>query len=235
MRKWSPCVYVLEGDAECFSLEFSPDGKRLVSGSGNHTVQLWNVKSGARLQTMNGHSDRACSLAYSPDGMHIVSGSRDRGVKVWNTASGQPVREYTGHSDWVQCVAFSMDGLLVVSGDMQGNIHIWSRDAARSEPKVVTMPRPAISFTFARPDQFLVATYDGSIAVWELNSDGLVTCIERHDHHMGDVAAFTIASEKRLAVSLSHTGKTITVWDVQTWTENRTFKVSLPSNTTLKL
>src|SRR5258707_10281400 len=68
-QTWSPCVRVLEGHSgECNSVAFSPDGGRLVSGSEDETVRLWNVQTGALLQVMTGHTSSIFLVASSPDG-----------------------------------------------------------------------------------------------------------------------------------------------------------------------
>jgi len=67
---------------------FSPDGKQVVSGSGDKTVRLWNTATGALLQTLEGHSASVYSIAFSPDGKQVVSGSRDNTVRLWDTATG---------------------------------------------------------------------------------------------------------------------------------------------------
>src|SRR5713226_2145591 len=52
-QTWNSCVRVLEGHTEsCYCVAFSPDGGRLVSGSKDHTVRLWNVSTGALLHVM---------------------------------------------------------------------------------------------------------------------------------------------------------------------------------------
>src|SRR5258705_1273217 len=129
---WHPCVRVLEGHTDhCRCITFSPDGGRLISGSDDFSVRLWDISTGALLRVMEGHSDVVLSVTYSPDGRYIASGSYDNTVRIWDAISGLQVRIYTGHSDWVRCIAFSPDGLQIASGDWQGNIHVWSTDAAR--------------------------------------------------------------------------------------------------------
>src|SRR5258708_28485888 len=84
VQAWSACVRVLEGHSgSCYCLAFSPDGEKLVSGSSDDTVRLWNVQTGALLHVMTGHSDTVRSVLYSPDGMLIASGSLDHTVRIW--------------------------------------------------------------------------------------------------------------------------------------------------------
>jgi WD40 repeat protein len=47
---------------------FSPDGKQVVSGSGDKTVRLWDAVTGAVLQTLEGYSDLVTLVAFSPNG-----------------------------------------------------------------------------------------------------------------------------------------------------------------------
>ena len=70
------------------AVAFSPDGRFIVSGSGDRTLGLWDAANGALLKTFRGHDGPVYSVAFSPDGRFIVSGSDDQTLKLWDAGSG---------------------------------------------------------------------------------------------------------------------------------------------------
>ena len=71
------------------SVAFSPDGTRVVSGSNDTTVRIWNVNTGEMERVLEGHTDTVLSLAFSPDGTRVISGSRDSMVLIWDAITGE--------------------------------------------------------------------------------------------------------------------------------------------------
>jgi WD40 repeat protein len=64
---------------------FSPDGKRIVSGSADKTLRLWDAETGKAIsKPLKGHTGEVISVAFSPDGKRIVSGSTDRTLRIWH-------------------------------------------------------------------------------------------------------------------------------------------------------
>ncbi|KAH3192884.1 hypothetical protein KXW62_005978 [Aspergillus fumigatus] len=114
-KSWSAELQTLEGHSSWVSsVAFSPDGQRIVSGSDDNTIKLWDAQTGSELQSLQGHSDSVHSVAFSPDGQRIVSGSDHNTIKLWDAQTGSELRSLEGHSDWVHSVAFSPDGQRIV-------------------------------------------------------------------------------------------------------------------------
>ena len=71
-----------------WSVAYSPDGMRIISGSDDKTIQIWDAQSGKLENTLEGHTSSVLSVAYSPDGMRIISGSDDKTIRIWDAQSG---------------------------------------------------------------------------------------------------------------------------------------------------
>jgi WD40 repeat protein len=75
-----------------FGVAYSPDGKRMVSGSNDTTVRIWDVETGQAIgQPLTGHALLVCGVAFSPDGKRIVSGSFDNTLLLWDAVTGKPI------------------------------------------------------------------------------------------------------------------------------------------------
>ncbi|MFM9102626.1 MAG: hypothetical protein ACKOPS_15400, partial [Cyanobium sp.] len=111
----------LLGDASSpvLSVAISPDGRRIVSGSADNTLRLWDSATGKPIgPPLQGHTSLVLSVAFSPDGRRIVSGSgaNDNTLRLWDAATGKPIGPpLQGHTNSVRSVAFSPDGRRIVS------------------------------------------------------------------------------------------------------------------------
>ena len=108
------------------SVAFSPDGKKVVSGSLDNSVKLWNSETG-ELQWAGYHTDNVYSVDFSPLGNKVVSGSLDKTLKVWNSQNGALL--WTGnHSEYVSEVIFSPSGNTILSSSGDNTIKLWNAE-----------------------------------------------------------------------------------------------------------
>src|SRR5947207_1825843 len=107
----------LEGhEGSVLSVDFSPDGKTLVSGSRDGTIRFWDPQTGQEKAVLKGHTGDIETVAVSPNGRLLASSSHDTTVRIWDVGSARLVRTLEGHTEEVDSVGFSPDGKRVVSG-----------------------------------------------------------------------------------------------------------------------
>jgi len=91
-----------------FAVAFSPDKSLLVSGGHDHTLKLWDVKTGVELAQL-GDQDNSWRAVFSPDGKYLASASMDGSVKLWTLQPGASARTQGAYQS-VKAIAFSRDG-----------------------------------------------------------------------------------------------------------------------------
>ncbi|GAB1524351.1 hypothetical protein RhiTH_007504 [Rhizoctonia solani] len=153
------------------SIEFSPNGMRLVSGSYDKSVRIWDMQTGEQLVACgevedNTHGDdkdsdndrahrkEVNSVAFSPNGRYVASGSDDMTVCIWDAenANGQHVSLNLDHQTWTDSWSVDEEGWVVLHGD-----------------RVVWVPSDLRPCLMCPPEDFMIADRGCLI----LNLDGL--------------------------------------------------------------
>jgi WD40 repeat protein len=69
-------------------MAITPDGRRVISGSQDKTLKVWDIEEAREIAAPKGHTDFVTSVA--PDGRRAISGSDDHTLKVWDLESKNP-------------------------------------------------------------------------------------------------------------------------------------------------
>ena len=172
-----------ESDRLWSAARFNGDGSKIVSWRwASKSFYLWDMATGKRLQTFEGHLERVDYADFSPDGKRIVSGSEDRTLRIWDAATGRELRKLVGHRN--TCIGqFSRDGKLIVSYGVDGTIRGWDAITGAElwwQPHQAATTCEILLVAYERcfsanHSWVLSLAEDGSVCVWEAATGKAVT------------------------------------------------------------
>jgi len=162
-------ISTFQGEGGIFSVTFSPDGKKAVSG-GYKEVKLWNIADESLITIFEGHSDYVLAVAYSPDEQTILSGSADKTVKLWDIATGELIYTFR-HNDWIRSVAYSPDGQTAVSASDDKTMRLWNLSTGELVRTFEGHGHWVMSVAFSPDGQTLLSgSYDGTMKLWNVST-----------------------------------------------------------------
>ena len=182
-----PC---LGASVRLSELAFSPDGKRLVTASDDHTARIWDAATGQELLTLRGHG----GVTFSPDGKRLATASDDHTAKIWDAATGHDVFTLRGHGECVRWVTFSPDGkrLATASGDKTAKI--WDVATGRELLTLRGHTNAVNSVAFSADGKRLATTssdepvnHDNQVKIWDVASGQELFTLRGHKRSVNGV------------------------------------------------
>ena len=211
----APCSIYNGHSSSVNAAAFSPDGKRIISGSGDNTLKLWDAHSGTCILTLSGHSRGVNAAAFSPDGQRIISGSDDNTLKLWDAHSGTCILTLSGHSRGVNAAAFSPDGQRIISGSFDNTLKLWDAHSGNCFLTLSGHSNWVTAATFS-PDgkRIISGSWDNTLKLWDAESGNCIMTLEGHSG-WGLAAAFSPDGKCIISGSWD---KTLKLWDAESGT-----------------
>jgi WD40 repeat protein/serine/threonine protein kinase len=173
-----------------YSLAFSPNGSRLLSGSGadpwaedrTPEMKLWDVAARREIHSFPGQNGAVYGLAFHGDGRRASSACADGLVRLWDTEAGALLKTFRGHVGPVFEVAFHPDGRRLASCGLDTTVRQWDIEADGPPLKTLHGHTGFVRSLAISPDGAVLATVglDKSLRLWDLASGDELNLLRGH-------------------------------------------------------
>jgi len=205
---------------------FSPDGKRILTGSRDGTAKVWDAEKGTEVFALKGHPKAVTSVCFSPDGKRIATAHEDPSypykpgeAKVWDADKGTELLPLKGLKGAVLCVAFSPVGDRILTGSTFNKAQVWDAETGAEVLALNGHANWVRSVVFS-PDgkRILTGSWDQTAKVWDAETGTELLALKGLGAWVRS-AAFSPDGKRLIICSGDATPK---VWDAETGTAVRT-------------
>jgi WD40 repeat protein len=157
---------VLRGHEDrVYSAVYSPDGRTVVTASGDGTARLWGLE-GNVLAVLEGHTRDVFTASFSPNGERILTGSADGTARVWDL-TGRSLAVCRGHSGEIRVAVFSPRGDRVLTASVDNTARVWDLDGNQLAVLRHGAGVGGVAFS-PQGDRIVTGCDDGTAAIWDL-------------------------------------------------------------------
>jgi serine/threonine protein kinase/WD40 repeat protein len=209
----------LEGhDSFVTGLLFTPDGKLLISSSGDQTIRLWDWSTRQTAGVLRGHLDEVDGLELAPDGHALASRCKDGSIYLWDLT--KPARHLGYRTLPVALISwpiFTPDSQSILAEDSSHGVALWNPSTLKATRRLWgnTANRYVPAFSY---DAKWVMQTDGSgrLSVWDARSGLETTNLIAAPR--GSAAGNFTDNGKFLVTRYGRvTNLVLQAWDTDTW------------------
>lgn len=198
VRPVTRCTSSMPGHAEAVvSLNFSPDGAHLASGSGDTTVRLWDLNTETPHFTCTGHKQWVLCVSWAPDGKRLASGCKAGSIIIWDPETGQQKgRPLSGHKKHINCLAWEpyhknpeCRRLASASGD--GDCRVWDVKLGQCLMNIAGHTNAVTAVRWGGAGLIYTSSKDRTVKMWRAADGILCRTFSGHAHWVNNIALST--------------------------------------------
>jgi WD40 repeat protein len=164
------------------SLAFSADNRRLVSGSTDKTVRVWDLADAKfpEAATFAGHDAAVTGASFNSNATQVISGAANNSVKLWDVATGEELQDFAGHSAAIVGIAMTPNNQLIISAAADKTVRFWN-PADGKQLRLITDTAVLTAMTVSRDGtRIAAARADGNVNIFNQADGKLLATLTGH-------------------------------------------------------
>ena len=214
----------------------SPDNHRVVIGTYDGTIYVFESVTGRRLYTLKGHARPVADIALAWQGRLAISRAQDTGYwhevdppRVWDLFGGECLHVLKGHMRSVTALAVTRNGKYALTGSTDYTLRLWDlatgrcvRSFGQYNPDMkANMYLPVEAIALTPDDRYVIAAYDEgagregeprTLRIWDIETGNHVASLEHDSRHIISVG---VMPDGRRVTAVGDDG-THYEWDLET-------------------
>lgn len=198
---------------------FSPTGEYIASGSADHTIILWDSRTGQNLRQIK-VKERITALAFDSQGAQLVSGTAEGNVDVWDLQTGENVFRKSLYGVSVYSVSFDPCKKDVIAiGSYNETILLWNIQMDQKVLELVGHTHRVESVYYNTDGSKIIScSGDQTAKIWDSENG---ECLLTLDGHESLVTCAAMNPTEEIIVTGSWDRK-IKIWEVETGQNKKT-------------
>jgi WD40 repeat protein len=208
-------------NSRIYSADFSPNGKYVVTASGDNSAKVWETATGKQVTTLRGHPSHVFSARFSPDSRHVVTAGGEI-AKLWDASTGTEIRAFKGHANIVHSAEFSPDGAVVATGGEDGTVKLWNAQTGKEIRTIEVIKKGWVYDAAFSPNSHTLAigAANGLVGLWNVSNG---QNIRNFDGHNRAISSVSFSPNGRF-LATSSIDNTTRIWEVSNGRLMQTFR-----------
>jgi WD40 repeat protein len=192
------------------SVALSSDGMFLVTGGGDMTAKIWDIKGNLK-HTYKGHNAAIVFVTLSADGKRLVTTGIDNKAVLWDVESERPIRIFKGHKQMIIAVHLSLDGQKLLTLGSDKTLKEWNTNRKNSFENLITQTDNVGVLALSNNGKWLVTNHGAKANLWDIEKRKIIK--PPYSGHSLDISSIVFSTDNKRFVTGGFDGKAI-LWDI---------------------